>query len=78
MGSPSPPSESWSIRPVERCRPPPATASDGRANVSTLLWELLARPSQLASMMRIAADSYMARAALVRLRRVLGPDFRCR
>ncbi len=63
------------------CIVPPAAllamAPNGAADVSAMLWEILARPSQLAALMRIAADAYAARAALVRLRRVLGPDFRC-
>jgi adenosylhomocysteine nucleosidase len=68
------------IDPADRMVPPAALlamAPDGAADVSAMLWEILARPSQLAALMRIAADAYAARAALVRLRRVLGPDFRC-
>jgi adenosylhomocysteine nucleosidase len=69
------------IDPANRIVPPAALlamAPDGASDVSAMVWELLARPSQLAALMRIAADAYAARAALVRLRRVLGPDFRCR
>jgi adenosylhomocysteine nucleosidase len=69
------------IDPADRTVPPAALlamAPGGGTDVSSLLWEILARPSQLAGLMRIAADAYAARAALVRLRRVLGPDFRCR
>lgn len=69
------------IDPANRVVPPAALlamAPGGASDVSAMLWEILARPSQLAALMRIVADAYAARAALVRLRRVLGPDFRCR
>jgi hopanoid-associated phosphorylase len=36
---------------------------------------ILARPSQVSPLMRLAADAIAARAALVRLRRALGPSF---
>ena len=68
------------IDPADRAVPPAALlamAPDGAADVSSMLWEILARPSQLAALLRIAADAYAARATLVRLRRMLGPDFRC-
>ncbi|MGB6550135.1 MAG: adenosylhopane nucleosidase [Xanthobacteraceae bacterium] len=68
------------IDPADRIVPPAALlamASDGVADVSAMLWEILLRPSQLAALMRIAADAYAARNALLRLRCVLGPDFRC-
>lgn len=54
-----------------------AMAPGGGTDLPSMLWEILARPSQLAALMRIAADAYAARAALIRLRRALGPDFRC-
>ncbi len=69
------------IDPANRIVPPAALlamAPGGATDVSAMLWEILTRPSQLATLMRIVADAYAARAALVRLRRVLGPDFRCR
>lgn len=68
------------IDPADRAVPPAALlamAPDGETDMSSMIWEILARPSQLAGLLRIAADAYAARAALVRLRRVLGPDFRC-
>lgn len=68
------------IDPADRAVPPAALlamASDGGTDMSSMIWEILARPSQLAALLRIAADAYAARAALVRLRRALGPDFRC-
>ena len=69
------------IDPADRAVPPAALlamAPDGGTDMSSMIWEILARPSQLASLLRIAVDAYAARAALVRLRRALGPDFRCR
>ena len=68
------------IDPADRALPPAALlamAPDGGTDVSSMIWEILARPSQLTALLRIAADAYAARAALVRLRRALGPDFRC-
>lgn len=68
------------IDPADHVVPPAALlamAPDGGTDMSSLIWEILARPSQLAALLRIAADAYAARAALVRLRRALGPDFRC-
>jgi adenosylhomocysteine nucleosidase len=68
------------IDPADRVVPPAALvamAPGGGTDVASLLWEILARPSQVAALVRIAADAYAARAALLRLRRVLGPDFRC-
>lgn len=68
------------IDPADRAVPPAALlamAPDGGTDMSSLIWEILARPSQLAALLRIAADAYAARAALLRLRRALGPDFRC-
>ena len=52
-----------------------AMAPGGRTDVSTMLREILARPSQVSPLMRLAADAIAARAALVRLRRMLGPSF---
>jgi hypothetical protein len=37
--------------------------------------ELIAGPSQLVGLMRIALDAYVARSALLRMRRTLGPSF---
>ena len=52
-----------------------AMAPGGSTDVSAMLRELLARPSQVSPLMRLAADAIAARAALVRLRRALGPSF---
>jgi hypothetical protein len=48
---------------------------DGRANVSAVLRDLVARPSQISPLARIAVDAFAARAAMVRVRRQLGPYF---
>lgn len=68
------------IDPADRIVPPAALlamTSAGTTDVSSMLWEILARPSQLTALMRLAADAYVARTALLRLRRAVGPDFRC-
>jgi adenosylhomocysteine nucleosidase len=48
---------------------------DGRPNVSAMLRDVVARPSQLSPLARIAVDAFTARAAMNRVRRVLGPHF---
>jgi len=66
------------IDPAHRAVPPAALlamAPGGSTDVSAMLWEILARPSQVSPLMRLAADAVAARAALVRLRRALGPSF---
>jgi adenosylhomocysteine nucleosidase len=66
------------VDPAHRAVPPAALlamAPGGNTDMSSMLWELLARPSQLSPLLRLAADVYVARAALVRLRRALGPGF---
>jgi hopanoid-associated phosphorylase len=67
------------IDPAERTIPSAALLGmrpDGSANVWAVLRDLVARPSQLMSLIRIAADSFAARAELLRVRRLLGPHFR--
>lgn len=67
------------IDPAERVVPPAAMLAmgpSGGADVSSMMRELLLRPWQLSALLRIAADAYAARAALIRLRRALGPGFR--
>jgi hypothetical protein len=59
------------IDPAHRAVPPAAVlamAPGGSTDVSAMLWEILARPSQVSPLMRLAADAFAARAALVRLR----------
>jgi hypothetical protein len=67
------------IDPAERTIPSAALAGmgpDGSANVWGVLRELVARPSQLSLLLRLAVDSFAARAELLRVRRLLGPHFR--
>jgi hopanoid-associated phosphorylase len=47
----------------------------GNAEISPVLREIVARPSQLSAFIRIAFDAYVARSALLRVRRILGPEF---
>jgi hopanoid-associated phosphorylase len=66
------------IDPAYRVVPPAAMLAmgpSGAADVSLMMRELLIRPWQLSALLRIAADAYAARAALIRLRRALGPGF---
>lgn len=62
------------VDPADRAVPPAARvamATDGSTDLASMLWEIAARPSQLAALLRIAADAYVARSALARLRQVL-------
>jgi hopanoid-associated phosphorylase len=66
------------IDPADRAVPPAALlamAPAGDTDSSSMVWDILARPSQLSLLLRLAADAYAARTALVRLRRALGPGF---
>jgi hopanoid-associated phosphorylase len=66
------------VDPAHRAVPPAALlamAPGGSTDVSAMVREILARPSQVSPLMRLAADAIAARAALVRLRRALGPSF---
>jgi hopanoid-associated phosphorylase len=61
-------------------RPVPSAAvlamgPGGSADLAAMLYDVLERPSQLVALMRLAADIYAARAALIRLRRAVGPCF---
>jgi hopanoid-associated phosphorylase len=61
-------------------RPVPAAAllamrPDGRADVSAILRDVMTRPSQLKPLARVAVDALAARAAMHRVRRLLGPHF---
>jgi hopanoid-associated phosphorylase len=67
------------IDPAERAIPSAALLGmrpDGSANAWAVLRELVARPSQLLLLGRLAVDSFAARAELLRVRRLLGPHFR--
>jgi hypothetical protein len=48
---------------------------DGRANVGAILREVLANRDQVLPLLRLAGDAFVARGALFRLRRLLGPGF---
>jgi hopanoid-associated phosphorylase len=48
---------------------------NGRAETWAVLRDLIARPSQLSLLFRIAIDAFAARAELLRVRRLLGPHF---
>ena len=66
------------VDPAHRTVPPAALIDmrpDGRPNVSAVLRDLVARPSQLSPLARIAVDAFAARAAMNRVRRRLGPHF---
>jgi hopanoid-associated phosphorylase len=47
----------------------------GNTEVSPVLREIMARPSLLSAFIRIAFDAYVARSALLRVRRIIGPEF---
>jgi hopanoid-associated phosphorylase len=66
------------VDPADRALPPAALRGmgpDGRAELSAVLWDLIARPSQLSPLVRIALNTYAARTELLRVRRLLGPQF---
>ena len=66
------------IDPAHRAVPAAAIAGmrpGGGTSVTAVLRELIASPAQLSSLLRIAADAYTARGALLRERRMLGPAF---
>ena len=67
------------IDPAERTIPSAALLGmrpDGGANAWAVLRDVVARPSQLMSLVRVAVDAFAARAELLRVRRLLGPHFR--
>jgi adenosylhomocysteine nucleosidase len=66
------------VDPVDRELPAAALLGmrpDGRADVAGVLRDVMARPSQLSPLARIAVDAFAARAAMLRVRRSLGPHF---
>jgi len=66
------------IDPAHRAIPDAALAGmrpDGGTSVMAVMRELIAGPSQLSGLLRLAYDGYAARRALLRVRRRLGPDF---
>jgi adenosylhomocysteine nucleosidase len=66
------------VDPVHRAIPEAALMAIGPAGVadiSPVLREIMARPSQLGTFVRVALDAYFARSALLRVRRIVGPNF---
>ncbi len=66
------------VDPAHRKVPPAALLSmrpDGRADATAVLRDIVARPSQISPLARIAVDAFIARAAMARVRRLLGPHF---
>jgi adenosylhomocysteine nucleosidase len=66
------------VDPAHRSVPGAALAgmrADGTTDVSAVLRGLLAAPSQTLPVMRLAVDAFLARYALQRGRRMLGPGF---
>ena len=66
------------IDPAHRAIPDAALAGmrpDGGTSFTAVIRELIAGPSQLSGLLRLAYDGYAARRALLRIRRLLGPDF---
>ncbi|MBX6328023.1 MAG: adenosylhopane nucleosidase [Pseudolabrys sp.] len=66
------------IDPIERVVPPAALAAmdpDGNLNVFAIMRALMANPSQVTALARVAVDAMAACAELIRVRRLLGPQF---
>jgi adenosylhomocysteine nucleosidase len=66
------------VDPAHRTVPQAALAgmrSDGATDASAVLRALVAAPSQTLCLMRVAVDAFLARLALQRGRRMLGPGF---
>ena len=66
------------IDPAHRVVPEAALAGmrpGGGTSVTAVMREVIARPSQLSGLLRVAVDAYAARRALLRARQLLGPGF---
>ena len=66
------------VDPHDRAIPPAAMLGMGRnggADIWAVVRNLIAHPSQLSLLARVAADAIAARAELLRVRRLLGPHF---
>lgn len=66
------------IDPAHRVVPEAALAGmrpNGGTSITAVMRELIAGPTQLSGLLRVAFDAYAARRALLRARRLLGPDF---
>jgi len=66
------------VDPAHRAVPEAAMAGmrpGGGTSATAVIRELIARPSQLFGLFRVAVDAYTAHSALRRVRRLLGPGF---
>jgi adenosylhomocysteine nucleosidase len=66
------------IDPIERTVPPAALAGmdpDGNLNLFAIMRALMANPSQVTALARVALDAMAACSELIRVRRLLGPQF---
>lgn len=66
------------VDPVERAIPSSALVgmgADSRADTRAILRDLMARPGQLPLLARVTWDAFIARSAMQRVRRLLGPHF---
>jgi adenosylhomocysteine nucleosidase len=66
------------VDPVDRAIPPAALVGMGpgvRADAAAVLREVIARPAQLSSLLRVSLDAYLARTEMLRVRELLGPHF---
>jgi adenosylhomocysteine nucleosidase len=66
------------IDPAHRAVPGAALAgmrADGGTSITAVMRELIASPSRLTGLLRLAYDGYAARRALLRARQLLGPGF---
>ncbi len=66
------------IDPAHRVVPEAALAgmrSDGGTSITAVMRALIAGPTQLSGLLRVAFDAYAARRSLLRARRLLGPGF---
>jgi adenosylhomocysteine nucleosidase len=66
------------VDPAHRAIPPAAVLGmgpNGGANIWAVVRNLMAHPSQLSPLIRVAVDAFAARAELLRVRRLLGPHF---
>jgi adenosylhomocysteine nucleosidase len=66
------------VDPADRALPPAALLSmapNGRADIGAIVRDVIARPSQLSPLARVAVDAFAARSQLQRVRRLLGPHF---
>jgi adenosylhomocysteine nucleosidase len=66
------------VDPADRAIPPAALVGMGsgiRADAAAVLREVIARPAQLSSLLRVSLDAYLARTEMLRVRELLGPHF---